>query len=78
MCTDCYPHAGIWPLCASREMETMGRASRQCLVAGPLRAVRTHREVPQAASDCRALESGSDPKAAIDISVCIDLELLLS
>ena len=29
---------------ASREMEAMGRAGSQCLVAGPLTVVRTHRE----------------------------------
>ena len=40
-------YAGIWPACASREMEAKGRASIQCLVAGPLTVTRTHREVTQ-------------------------------
>ena len=40
-------------------------ASSQCLVAGPLTVVRTHRKVVQAAPSCRALESGSDPQAGV-------------
>ena len=31
--------------CASRDMEAVGRASSQCLVAGPLIVTRTHRKV---------------------------------
>ena len=38
----------------------MGRARSQYLVAGPLIVARTYGEVAQAASSCRALESGSD------------------
>ena len=30
------------PLCAAREMEAVGRACSQCLVAGPLTSVRTY------------------------------------
>ena len=33
---------------ASREMMPMGRASSQCLVAGPLTVVKTYMEVAQA------------------------------
>ena len=32
---------GICPACTCRDMEAMGRASSQCLVAGPLTVVRT-------------------------------------
>ena len=44
----------------SREMEAMGRAGSQCLVAGPLPLSRTHGKVAQAAPSCRALGSDSD------------------
>ena len=47
-------------MCASREMEAMGRASSQCLIAGPLATVKDHRKVAQAAPSCRALGSDSD------------------
>ena len=40
---------------ASREMEAVGRASSQCLVAGPLIVIRTQENVGQAAVRCRAL-----------------------
>ena len=50
---------------ASREMEAMGRASSQCLVAGPLTVARTHRKVVQATPSCRALGSGSDLQAGV-------------
>ena len=52
MCISCYPPArgceGVWPVHASREMMPMGRASSQCLVAGPLTVVKTYMEVAQA------------------------------
>ena len=66
----CYPLdrvcAGVWPAYAPREMEAMGRASSQCLVARPLTVARTHGEVAQAAPSFRALGSGSD----LQVSVC--------
>ena len=65
MCVGCYPCAGVHPEHASREMEAMSRASSKCLVAGPLRVVKTHGEVVQAASGCRALGSDSDPQAGV-------------
>ena len=46
-------------------MEAMGRAFRQCLVAGPLTVARKTREVVHAAPGCRALGSGSDAQAAV-------------
>ena len=46
-------------VCASREMEAMGRAGSQCLLAKPLTAARTGRRVAQAALSCRVLGSGS-------------------
>ena len=46
-----------------QEMEAMGRASSQCLVAGPLTMGRACGEVVQVAPSCRALVSGSDPQA---------------
>ena len=49
-------------VCASKEIESLGWDSSQCLVAGPLTVVRTHRE---ATPGCRALESGSDPQAGV-------------
>ena len=45
---------------ASREMEAMGRASIQCLVAGPLSVARTCGNMAWAASNYRALGSDSD------------------
>ena len=45
---------------ASMEMEAMGRASSQCLVAGPLTVARTCRKMVQAVPSCRALGSDSD------------------
>ena len=49
VCAGCCPldreYACIWSVFASREMEAMGRAYSQCLVAGPLTAERTHRGV---------------------------------
>ena len=50
-------------VCASREMEARGRASSQCLVAGPLTVARTSGKVAQAAPSCRALGSGDAPQA---------------
>ena len=50
---------------ASREMEGVGRASTQCLVAGSLTVTRTHGKVAQAAPSCRALGSGSDPQVGV-------------
>ena len=47
-------------MCVAREMEAMGRACSQCLVAGPLIVTRTCGEVTQVASSCRALGSSSD------------------
>ena len=65
MSVGCYPHAGVQPACAFRELEEMGRASSQCLVARPLTVVGTHEEVAQAAPGCRALRGGSDPQAGV-------------
>ena len=50
---------------ASREVEAMGRASSQCLVAGPLTVARTCVKVAQAAPSCSALGSDSDPQAGV-------------
>lgn len=41
--------ADKWPACVSREMEAMGRASSQCLVARPLTVVMNCGEVVQVA-----------------------------
>ena len=51
-------------MCASREMEAIGRNSS--VVAGPFTVSRTHGKVVQAAPSCRALGSGSDPQAGVD------------
>jgi len=61
----CHPCAGLWPACDSREMEAMGRASSQCLVAGPLTVARTCREVAQASPGFRALGHGNDFQAGV-------------
>ena len=50
---------------ASREMEGMGRASSQGLVAGPLTVARTHGNKAQVLPHCRALGSNSDPQAGV-------------
>ena len=50
---------------ASREMESMGRAGSQCLVAGPLTVARTHGKVVQASPSFRALRSASDPQTGL-------------
>ena len=50
---------------ASREVEAMGRASSQCLVAGPLTVARTCVKVAQAAPSCRAPGSDTDPQTGI-------------
>ena len=52
-------------VCASREIEAVGRAGSQCLVSGSLTVVRTCREVAQAAPAYRALESCSDPQTGV-------------
>ena len=65
VCAGYYPYAGVQPAQASREMQTMDRAGRQCLVTGPLTVLRTHGEVVEAAPGCRALGSGSDPQAGV-------------
>ena len=46
-------------------MEAVGRASSQCLVAGPLTVVRTYGKVAQAAPSFRVMGSGSDPQAGV-------------
>ena len=53
-------------MCASREMEAMGRARSQCLVAGPFTVAWTHGKVEQAAPICRALASDNDLQADVD------------
>ena len=69
VCTGCFPLdngcAGVGSVCASRDMEAMGRACSQCLVAGFLTVTRTHGELVQAAPSCRALRSGSDPQGCL-------------
>ena len=65
VCAGCYPSAGIRPVLASGEVDTMGRASSPCLVAGPLTVARTLGEVAQAPPGGRALESGSDTLGGI-------------
>jgi len=57
--------ASVWPAGASKELEAMGSASSQCLVAGPLTVPRTHKKVMQVASDCWALGCGSDPQGGV-------------
>ena len=52
-------------MCASREMEAMGRASIQCVVAGPLAVARIRSKVVQAAPSCRALGSCSDTQTDV-------------
>ena len=47
-------------VCASREMEEMGRASSWCQDAGPLTMAKGHGKVTQAAPSCRALGSDSN------------------
>ena len=47
------------------EMEAMGRASSQCLVAAPLTVARTQGKVVLAAPSCRALGSGSDLQSGV-------------
>ena len=56
VCAGSYPHAGVWTVSVAREIEAMGRASSQCLDAGPLTVVRTCEEVAQAAHGCRPWE----------------------
>ena len=41
-------------------MGTIGRSNSQCLIAGPLTIVRTHREMSQAATNFWALRSDRD------------------
>ena len=65
VCADCNLHAGVWPVCASREMESMGRAINHFLVARPLRVAITCREVAQDSPGCRAHWSGSDTHGGI-------------
>ena len=48
-------HADVWHARASTVMKAMGKACRQCLVAGLLKVVRTCREVVQPAPVYRAL-----------------------
>ena len=45
---------------ASKKMEAIGRASRQCLVAGPWAVEKLYGKVAQDAASCRALGSNSD------------------
>ena len=71
VCAGCYPHAGVQPVCTSREMEAMSRASSQCLIAGPLTVARTHGEVAPAAPVCSALGSSDDPQAVVGITQSI-------
>ena len=66
VCSDCYPYAGVWPMCVAKEMEAMGRTSSQCLVAGSLTVARTHGGVTQPSSGYRALGSGSEPQSGVD------------
>ena len=47
-------------MCVSRE-EAMGRAIRQCLVAGLLTVARTCRKVAQATLSCRPPGGGNEP-----------------
>ena len=63
MCAGCYPLDRV--LHVYRKMEAVGRASSQCLIAGPLTVARTHRKLVQTSSSCQALRSGSDPQAGI-------------
>ena len=56
---------GVLVYGASWELEAMGRACSQCLVAGLLTVARTHREVALVAPGFRALGSGSDPQAGV-------------
>ena len=69
MHTGYYPldsgYAGIWLACASREMEGMGKACSQCLVAEPLTVARTCGEVVQAAPGFGTLGGGSDLQGGI-------------
>ena len=71
VCAGCYPHAGVQPVCTSREMEARSRASSQCLIAGPLTVARTHGEVAPAAPVCSALGSSDDPQAVVGITQSI-------
>lgn len=50
---------------ASSEMETMDRASIQCLVSGYLAVAKTHGKVAYAAPICRSLESGNELQAVL-------------
>ena len=61
----------MWLACDCREMETMGIAYSQCLVAGLLTLVRTHGKVAQATPHCRALGSGNEPRADLGSSQSI-------
>ena len=53
------------PVLASMKIETMGRASSQCLFASPLKIARTCWEVAQDAPGFRVLGSGSDPQGGV-------------
>ena len=57
-----YPHAGVRPAFAFRDMEALGMASSQWLIVGPLTVARTHREEVQAALICWVLGSSHDPQ----------------
>ena len=60
MCVGCYPLDRV-DVSTSREMEAMGRASSQCLVAGSLTVAKPCGKLAETASSCKALGSGSDP-----------------